>query len=68
MQQILTEFERIKTLVGIAGIDLAKFVDGNKAAGTRLRKQMLDVRNGANEIRKLVSEIKNEGTYKLGGK
>ena len=69
MQQILMEFERIKQMVSVAEIDLHKFIDsGNKAAATRVRKAMMQVKNGAGEIRKLISDAKNDGAYKLGGK
>ena len=69
MQQILVEIERLKQLIGVAGIDAIKFVnDGNKSAGTRVRKSMQDIKATAHEIRRLISEVKNEGTYKLGGK
>ena len=38
-----------------------KFVEkGNKAAGTRVRKGMLDLKNFAQEVRVEVQEIKNK--------
>ncbi|MBP5723568.1 MAG: histone H1 [Bacteroidales bacterium] len=65
MQQILIEFERIKQLVGTTGIDVAKFVnDGNKAASVRVRKNMKEVMDLAKELRKLITEAKNQGVYK----
>ncbi|MDX1522983.1 MAG: histone H1, partial [Anaerolineae bacterium] len=37
-----------------------KFIDeGNKAAGTRVRKAMLELKNKAQDIRKEVQDIKN---------
>ena len=39
--------------------DLEKFNDGNKSAGTRIRKNMQDVKNLAQQIRVEVQEIKN---------
>ena len=37
----------------------SKFVDGNKSAGTRLRKNMQDVKRFAQSIRTEVQEQKN---------
>jgi hypothetical protein len=39
--------------------DLEKFNDGNKAAGTRVRKNMQDVKNLAQQVRVEVQEMKN---------
>jgi len=39
--------------------DLEKFNDGNKAAGTRVRKNMQDVKNLAQQVRTEVQEMKN---------
>jgi len=39
--------------------DLEKFNDGNKAAGTRVRKNMQDIKNLAQQVRTEVQEIKN---------
>ena len=65
MQQILIEFERLKQLIGTANIDVIKFVnEGNKAASVRVRKAMQDVKVSAQEIRRLISEVKNDGVYK----
>lgn len=35
------------------------FVKGNKAAGTRLRKKMQEIKVLAQKIREVVSEVKN---------
>ena len=42
--------------------DLEKFNDGNKSAGTRVRKNMQDVKNLAQQIRVEVQEMKNAVT------
>lgn len=69
MQQIINEFEKMKQLITESEADVKKFTEGgNKAAGTRVRKNMQEIKNLGGEIRKLISEVKNEGTYKLGGK
>ncbi len=39
--------------------DLEKFNDGNKSAGTRVRKNMQDVKNLAQQVRVEVQEMKN---------
>jgi hypothetical protein len=38
----------------------AKFQAGNKTAGTRLRKTLLEIKNLSHEIRKDVSEAKKQ--------
>ena len=42
--------------------DVEKFEDGNKSAGTRVRKNMQDVKNLAQQIRVEVQEVKNAVT------
>ena len=39
--------------------DLDKFNDGNKSAGTRIRKTMQNIKNLAQQVRVEVQEIKN---------
>ena len=39
--------------------DLDKFNDGNKAAGTRVRKNMQGIKNLAQQVRLEVQEMKN---------
>lgn len=54
------DFEKIKELIADAETDADKFFSaGNKAAGTRLRKKMLDIKKLTDSVRKTVSEIKN---------
>jgi deoxyadenosine/deoxycytidine kinase len=54
-------FDEIKDLVMSLEADFKKFYEqGNKAAGTRIRKGMLDLKNLAQDIRKNVQDIKNE--------
>ncbi|MCU0451043.1 MAG: histone H1 [Bernardetiaceae bacterium] len=57
----MNPYNKIKTLLeGVEG-DFAKFYDqGNQAAGTRVRKAMLDLKNLAQEIRMDVQNVKNE--------
>ena len=42
--------------------DVDKFEDGNKSAGTRIRKNMQEVKNLAQQIRVEVQEMKNAVT------
>ena len=39
--------------------DVEKFEDGNKSAGTRIRKNMQDVKSLAQQVRVEVQEMKN---------
>jgi hypothetical protein len=60
----MSRFEdRYKELTGIledAQEDLMKFYEkGNKAAGTRARKAMMELKNRAHEVRQEIQEIKN---------
>jgi hypothetical protein len=42
-----------------AAKDSVKFVDGNKSAGTRIRKCMQNIKNLAQDVRKEVQNQKN---------
>ena len=53
---MLETYEQLKALVASVEDDLRKAAGGNKAAGTRVRKQMQDVKNAAQELRKKVLE------------
>ena len=56
----MEKFEQLKNLVLVSTEDFQKFYDkGNKAAGTRARKAMQDVKVLAQEIRKEIQEAKN---------
>ncbi|MBK9452305.1 MAG: histone H1 [Bacteroidetes bacterium] len=58
----MSRFEQLKHLVmGLEG-DFDKFYNkSNKAAGTRIRKGMQDLKVMAQDIRKEVQDSKNEG-------
>ncbi|MFN9977812.1 MAG: histone H1 [Phycisphaerae bacterium] len=49
-------FEKLKKIIAEAEADVLKFDGGNKAAGTRVRKSMQDVKSAAQEIREKVLE------------
>lgn len=58
---LISNMENLKKLSELnetAQIEGAKFEAGNKTAGTRLRKTLLEIKNLAHEMRKQVSESK----------
>jgi len=57
----MTKFNELKELIKNAEQEAAGFYDkGNKAAGTRLRNAMQQIKVAAAGIRKEVTEKKNE--------
>lgn len=52
----MQEYETLKQLVAEAEDDVHKAVGGNKAAGTRVRKKMQDIKAAAQEVRKKILE------------
>lgn len=52
----MQEFETLKRLVVEVEDDVAKAVGGNKAAGTRVRKKMQEIKGAAQEVRKKILE------------
>jgi hypothetical protein len=52
--------KKLAELNNTAQLEGEKFFAGNKSAGTRLRKVMLDIKNLSHEIRKQVSEEKSK--------
>ncbi len=50
----MEQFERLKQLVTGVEEDMAKFEGGNKAAGTRVRKQMQEIKKACQEVREAV--------------
>jgi hypothetical protein len=55
----MQEYERLKQLVEAAAEDVAKAEGGNKAAGTRVRKAMQDIKNAAQDVRKKILEVRS---------
>lgn len=47
-------FERLKSLIASAEEDVHKAEGGNKAAGTRARQIMQDIKNAAQEVREAI--------------
>ena len=54
----MEEFLKLKQLVDEIEDDINKAVGGNKAAGTRVRKIMQDIKNTAQEVRKKVLDLR----------
>lgn len=52
----MQEYEHLRQMVEAAADDVAKAIGGNKAAGTRVRKAMQDIKNAAQEVRKKILE------------
>ena len=64
----MQEYETLKRLVTEAEEDVAKAEGGNKAAGTRVRKKMQEIKSAAQEVRKKVLEGREgEGAAGEGG-
>ena len=56
----MQSFEKIKELVASAEADVSKFDEkGKKAAGTRVRQAMQELKKLAQEVRTEVQEAKN---------
>jgi len=57
----MEEYERLKEVVVSAEEDVIKADKGNKAAGTRVRKIMQDVKKAAQDVRNKVLELRQQG-------
>ena len=55
----MQEYETLKQLVEACAEDVAKAEGGNKAAGTRVRKSMQDIKNAAQNVRKKILEVRS---------
>jgi uncharacterized coiled-coil DUF342 family protein len=55
----MSRFNELRDLLGSFEKDFIKFYEkGNKSAGTRVRKEMNELRRKAQEVRKEIQEIK----------
>lgn len=52
-------FERLEKLIVEAREDVGKAEGGNRAAGTRVRTMMQDIKNAAQEVRQKVLELRD---------
>lgn len=50
----MQEYAKLKEILEDCANDIEKFESGNKAAGTRIRKSMQEVKSQAQEVRKAV--------------
>ena len=55
----MQDYEKLKELVESAAEDIKKAEGGNKAAGTRVRKIMQDIKSAAQEVRKKILEVRS---------
>ncbi|MHC4552403.1 MAG: histone H1 [Planctomycetota bacterium] len=56
----MQEYEELKQLVAEIETDINKAEGGNKAAGTRVRKQMQTIKQAAQTVRNKVLELRAE--------
>jgi hypothetical protein len=54
----MQEYEKLKALVAEIEADMSKAIGGNKAAGTRVRKQMQEIKQAAQAVRNKILEIR----------
>jgi len=54
----MQDFEDLKALVSEIEADVSKADGGNKAAGTRVRKQMQEIKQTAQKLRNAVLELR----------
>jgi len=54
--ETMQEYDTLKQLVTEAEDDVQKAIGGNKAAGTRVRKKMQEIKSAAQEVRKKILE------------
>jgi Histone H1-like protein Hc1 len=57
----MQEYETLKRLVAEAEDDVNKAAGGNKAAGTRVRKKMQEIRSTAQSVRQKILEMRETG-------
>ena len=55
-------FEQLKRLVTQAEEDMSKAEGGNKAAGTRVRGTMQEIKKAAQEVRQKILELRDGGS------
>ena len=55
---MLDTYESLKALIMSIEDDVKKAAGGNRAAGTRVRKQMQDIKNMSQDLRKKILEAR----------
>jgi hypothetical protein len=56
---MMPEFAKLKELIQDAEDDVEKAYGGNKAAGTRVRKKMQEIKNAAQDVRVKILEARD---------
>ena len=56
---LMQEYEDLKVLVAEIEADINKAEGGNKAAGTRVRKQMQKIKQSAQSVRSRILEVRS---------
>jgi tripartite-type tricarboxylate transporter receptor subunit TctC len=54
----MQEYQELKNLVDEIEADIQKAIGGNKAAGTRVRKQMQKIKQAAQIVRNRILEVR----------
>ncbi|NBC28056.1 MAG: histone H1 [Bacteroidetes bacterium] len=58
----MSRIEQVKSLISELEPDMEKFYEkGNKAAGTRARKKLQEIKKVSQEIRLEIQDMKNSG-------
>jgi len=55
----MQQYEDLKALVAEIEADISKAEGGNKAAGTRVRKQMQKIKQAAQSVRSSILELRS---------
>ena len=61
MADLLESIAYLRTLIDAAETDVIKVMRGNKAAGTRVRRHMQELKIAAQDIRIMVQKIRYTG-------
>lgn len=56
----MEEYQKLRQLVDEVADDVVKARGGNKAAGTRVRKAMQEIKNAAQEVRKRILDARQD--------
>lgn len=59
---LMDAYIKLKEVVEATADDVAKASGGNKAAGTRVRKSMQDIKDAAQTVRKAILEVRSQAT------
>lgn len=58
----MESFERLKQMVNELDEEVAKAEGGNKAAGTRVRQAMQDIKAAAQDVRQQILELRKDSS------